>query len=345
MRHNRVTSKRNVGARRPRARIRMETTNWAFPEELQPKPEEVRFDLRRALDGVVMLRAEIPEDAFTAAILGTERLGNGVVIRDDGLVLTIGYLITEARSVWLTTNAGGVVEGYPLAYDFATGLGLVQPLGRLDAPVLQRGSSRSCPVGGNAVVIGHGGAEHALKARVIDKREFAGYWEYVLDEAMFTTPAHPQWGGSALIAADGRLAGIGSLLVDESVEGQQLQANMFVPVDVLEPIFDDLLTRGQSARPARPWLGMYTTEANKQLVVAGVAPGGPAARAGLRQGDVVVQVAGERASGLAELFRKIWRLGPAGVEVPLTLSRAGAQVQVRLRSANRSDFLKKPQLH
>jgi S1-C subfamily serine protease len=200
-------------------------------------------------------------------------------------------------------------------------------------------------VGSNAIVIGHGGAEHALKARIIDKREFAGYWEYVLDEALFTAPAHPQWGGSALVAADGRLAGIGSLLVDESVEGEQLQANMFVPLDLLEPILDDLLTRGQSARPARPWLGMYTTEANKQLVVAGVAPGGPAARAGVRQGDVVLQVAGERAGGLAELFRSIWRLGPAGVEVPLTLGRAGAQVQVRLRSANRSDFLKKPQLH
>ncbi|HEU5282826.1 MAG TPA: S1C family serine protease [Burkholderiales bacterium] len=323
----------------------METTHWAFPEELQPKPEDVRFDLRRALDAVIMLRAEVPEDAFTAAILGTERLGNGVVIREDGLVLTIGYLITEARSVWLTTNAGGVVEGYPLAYDFATGFGLVQPLGKLDAPALARGSSRSCPLGGSAVVIGHGGAEHALKARIVDKREFAGYWEYVLDEALFTAPAHPQWGGSALIAADGRLAGIGSLLVDELVEGQQVQANMFVPVELLEPILDDLVTRGQTARPVRPWLGMYTTEANKQLVVAGVAPGGPAARAGVRQGDVVVQVAGERASGLADLFRKIWRLGPVGVEVPLILSRAGAQLQVRLRSADRSDFLKKPQLH
>jgi S1-C subfamily serine protease len=323
----------------------METTNWAFPEELQPKPEEVRFDLGRALDAVVMLRAEVPEDAFTAAILGTERLGNGVVIREDGLVLTIGYLVTEARSVWLTTNDGGVVEGYPIAYDFTTGFGLVQPLGRLDAPALQRGSARSCQVGSNAIVIGHGGAEHALKARIIDKREFAGYWEYVLDEALFTAPAHPQWGGSALVAADGHLAGIGSLLVDESVEGEQLQANMFVPLDPLEAILDDLLTRGQSARPARPWLGMYTTEANKQLLVAGVAPGGPAARAGVRQGDVVLQVAGERAGGLAELFRSIWRLGPAGVEVPLTLMRAGAQMQVRLRSANRSDFLKKPQLH
>ena len=321
------------------------TSNWAFPENLQPAPDEVRFDLARALDAVVLLRAEIPEDAFTASILGTERLGNGVVIDDDGLVLTVGYLITEARSVWLTTNSGAVVEGHPLAYDFATGFGLVQPLGRLDAPALARGSVRACTVGGGAIVIGAGGREHALKAEVIDKREFAGYWEYVLDEAVFTAPAHPQWGGSALVGADGQLMGIGSLLVEEAVQGEQMQGNMFIPIDLLDPILNDLLTRGQPARPPRPWLGMYTTEAGGQLVVAGVAPGGPAARSGLRQGDVILEVAGERRSGLAALFRSIWRLGPAGVDVPLTLARKGATLQVRVRSGNRSDFLKKPLLH
>ena len=321
------------------------TSNWAFPENLQPAPDEVGFDLARALDAVVLLRAEIPEDAFTASILGTERLGNGVVIDDDGLVLTVGYLITEARSVWLTTNSGAVVEGHPLAYDFATGFGLVQPLGRLDAPALARGSVRACTVGGGAIVIGAGGREHALKAEVIDKREFAGYWEYVLDEAVFTAPAHPQWGGSALVGADGQLMGIGSLLVEEAVQGEQMQGNMFVPIDLLDPILNDLLTRGQPARPPRPWLGMYTTEAGGQLVVAGVAPGGPAARSGLRQGDVILEVAGERRSGLAALFRSIWRLGPAGVDVPLTLARKGATLQVRVRSGNRSDFLKKPLLH
>jgi S1-C subfamily serine protease len=322
-----------------------DTSNWAFPENLQPSPDEVRFDLMRALDAVVMLRAEIPEDAFTASILGTERIGNGVVINDDGLVLTIGYLITEARSIWLTANSGAVVEGHPLAYDFATGFGLVQPLGRLDAPALPRGSARACTVGGKAIVIGCGGREHALMAEVIDKREFAGYWEYVLDEAVFTAPAHPQWGGSALVGADGQLMGIGSLLVEEAVQGEQMQGNMFVPIDLLEPILDDLLTRGQPARPPRPWLGMYTTESSGQLVVAGVAPGGPAARAGVRQGDAVLEVAGERPSGLAPLFRAIWRIGPAGVEVPLTLARKGATLQVRVRSGDRGDFLKKPQLH
>jgi S1-C subfamily serine protease len=322
-----------------------ESTRWAFPEDLQPRREDARFDLDTALDASVMLRAEIPEDAFTADILGTERLGNGVVIRDGGLVLTIGYLIAEAQTIWLMTNAGTVVPGYALAYDFVTGFGLVQPLGRLNVPAIKRGSSAFCAVDDEVIVIGHGGRAHALKAKLIEKREFAGYWEYVLDEALFTAPAHPQWGGTALVGEDGRLLGIGSLLVQEEVQGQAIQGNMFVPIDLLEPILEDMLTTGRANRPPRPWLGLYTTEANSQLVVAGVAPGGPGDQAGVLQGDLVLEVAGQRPSGLADLFRRVWRLGSAGIDVPLTLARKGARVQVRVHSADRGDFLKKPQLH
>ena len=173
-----------------------ESSNWAFPRELRPKPEDVRFDLEAALDSVVLLRAEIPEDAFTASILGTERAGNGVVIREDGLVLTIGYLITEAQTIWLTTNSGTAVAGHPLAYDQATGFGLVQPLGRLGVPALQRGSAASYAAGDDVIVIGHGGRAHALTAKVIAKREFAGYWEYVLDEAL-CSPHLPTRSGPA----------------------------------------------------------------------------------------------------------------------------------------------------
>jgi len=322
-----------------------EPRNWTFPVELQPTADEVGFDLETTLDAVVQLRAEIPDDAFTAGILGTERVGNGVVIRDDGLLLTIGYLVTEAEAIWLTTNNGVVVPGHPLAYDFATGFGLVQPLGRLQAPALGLGSAATCPVGGDVIVIGHGRQAHTLKAKLIDKREFAGYWEYVLDEALFTAPAHPQWGGTALVGRDGQLLGIGSLLVQEKIEDQQIHGNMFVPVDLLAPILDAMLATGRSSRPSRPWLGMYTTEANGQLVVAGLATGAPAEQAGVQPGDLVIEVANASVSGLADLFRHIWRLGPAGVEVPLTLRRDGELVHVRLHSADRSDFLKKPQLH
>jgi S1-C subfamily serine protease len=194
------------------------------------------------------------------------------------------------------------------------------------------------------IAIGHGGRAHALKTRLIAKREFAGYWEYLLDEALFTSPPHPQWGGAALVGADGKLLGIGSLLVQEALGGEPVQGNMFVPIDLLEPILDDMLKQGTPARRARPWLGMYTAESEGRLVVSGVATHGPAEVAGLRLGDIVVEVAGERVSGLADMFRKIWRLGLAGVDVPLTVARESALLQLTVTSADRSDFLKKPQL-
>jgi S1-C subfamily serine protease len=322
-----------------------EPENWAFPPEMQPSAGELRFDLASTLDGVVKLRAEIPEDAFTASILGTERFGSGVVIREDGLTLTIGYLITEADSIWLTTNRGTVVQGHPLAYDFATGFGLIVPLGKLGVPPVPRGTAATVNVGDDVFVVGHGGRAHALRARLHDKREFAGYWEYLLDEALFTVPAHPHWSGAPLVDFDGRVVGIGSLLVQEEADGKAVQGNMFVPVDLLAPILDALVTTGRSPIPARPWLGMYTQEADDQLVVAGLAEGGPAQRAGAQPGDLILEVAGERVSTLADLMRKIWRLGPAGTEVVLTLGRDGDVVRIPVHSADRGDFLKKPRLH
>jgi S1-C subfamily serine protease len=319
--------------------------NWAFPDALQPRPEETGFDLAAALDAVVLLRAEIPGDAFTASILGTERAGNGVVIREDGLVLTIGYLITEAESIWLTTNRGTVIQGHALAYDQATGFGLVMPLGKLGVQPLARGTAGSAEPGNGVIVIGQGGRAHSLKAKIIAKREFAGYWEYVLDEALFSAPAHPQWGGAALIGEDGRLLGIGSLLVQESVGGKVVDGNMFVPIDLLAPILDEMLATGRPARPPRAWLGIYTTEIEGHVVIGGLAPGGPAERAGVQLGDLVLEAGGTKVANLAALFRRVWDLGPAGTEVELTLSRRGASSTARIRSADRSDFLKKPRLH
>ena len=322
-----------------------EPGNWAFPATLQPSPDEAGFDLASALDSVVLLRSEIPDDAFTASILGTERAGNGVVIRDDGLVVTIGYLITEAQTIWLTTNRGTVVQGHALAYDQRTGFGLVLPLGPLGVRPLQRALASSVDVNADVIVIGHGGRPHSLKAKVIAKREFAGYWEYVLDEALFTAPAHPQWGGAALIGPDGRLLGIGSLLVQESAGGKATDGNMFVPIDLLAPILEELLTLGRAAGPPRAWLGIYTAEMDGHLVIGGLAPGGPAERAGVKLGDLVLEVGGEPVTGLAAMFRRIWSTGPAGSDVTLTLSRRGASSKVQVRSADRNDFLKKPRLH
>ena len=326
------------------------TTQWAFPDSLRPTAAEARFDLDAAFDAMVLMRAEVPERAFTAGILGTERAGNGVVIREDGLILTIGYLVTEAEAIWLTTNRGDVLAGHPLAYDQSTGFGLVQPLGdwkRLGLPVMPRGSAMGSAVGDPVFVLGHGGTAHSLKAKLVARREFAGSWEYLLDEALFTTPAHPQWGGTALLDTGGRLIGLGSLLVQdkESLGGQAEQGNMFVPIDLLDPVIDDMLATGRAGGAPRPWIGMYSAEVDGHVGVTGTADGGPAARAGVRAGDLVIDVGGERVTRLADLYRKVWRLGAAGVEVPLTLGRKGEIVRVKVRSLDRNDLLAKPQMH
>ena len=319
-------------------------THWAFPSELQPKSGEVDFDLARALDAVVAMRVEIPEDAFTASILGTERTGNGVVINDDGLVLTIGYLITEAESIWLTTQAGNVVPGHALAYDQVTGLGLVVPLGKLDVRPIPRTDLDSADLDGDVFVIGNGGRGHALRARVFARREFAGYWEYLLDDALFTTPPHPEWSGAALLDGNGRLAGIGSLFVQEAEEDDVVKGNMFVPSELLDPILDDLLTLGRADRSPRPWLGIYTADTKEGLAIQGLASGGPAERAGVRLGDIVRTVAGEPVDGLADFYRRVWALGIAGAEIPLALSRDGKAKEVTVRSVDRNALLKKPRL-
>ncbi|TJV16433.1 MAG: serine protease, partial [Mesorhizobium sp.] len=232
------------------------------------------------LRSIVTVRASIPDDAFTANALGTSREGSGVVIRDNGLVLTIGYLITEAEEVWLTDHNGRVIPAHALAYDQETGFGLVQALAPLGLPAVAFGDAARA-MAGDPVVLADGIGQ-AVSAYIVTKQEFAGYWEYLLDEAIFTAPAHPSWGGAALIGQDGRLLGIGSLRLQMSRAGEIADINMVVPIDLLPPILDDLLTRGQVAKPPRPWLGAFSAESNGEVVVMSVAEGSPAAEAGLR---------------------------------------------------------------
>ena len=319
-------------------------TEWKVPPSVQPRAEDYSYDLERALSSVVGLHSIAPPDAFTADTLGVERAGNGVLI-DDGLALTIGYLITEAETVWLHLGDGHVVQGHALGFDQETGFGLVQALGKIDLPPLPIGSSNAVEVGERVVVGGAGGRTRSLAGRIAAKQEFAGYWEYVLDQAIFTHPAHPNWGGTALISSAGKLIGIGSLQLERAREGKNEHLNMVVPIDLLNPVLDDLRKFGRVNRPARPWLGVYSTEIEDKIVVVGIAPKGPAARAEIKTGDVVVAVKGERVSTLAEFYRNVWALGRAGVEVPLTLYREGVTFDVRLNSSDRAKFLKGPRLH
>ena len=294
---------------------------------------------------MVGLRAIVPADAFTAETLGTERAGNGVFIRGNGLVLTIGYLITEAETIWITLNDGRSVPGHVLGYDQETGFGLVQALAKLDVPALEIGQSSAAAIGERVVVGGFGGRQRSVAARIVAKQEFAGYWEYVLDEAIFTAPAHPNWGGTALIGPAGDLIGIGSLQLQHAAEkGQTQNINMIVPIDLLKPIIDDLMKFGRRNAPPRPWLGLYATEVENRLVIVGLADRGPAKKADLRTGDIMLSVAGKDVRDLAGFFRRIWAQGQAGVEVPITIYRDGETMDLRVKSSERNRFLKGPSL-
>ncbi|HWM83622.1 MAG TPA: S1C family serine protease [Pseudolabrys sp.] len=320
------------------------TSEWKVPTAVQPKAEDYAYDLDRALLSVIGLRSIVSSDAFTAETLGTERAGNGVLI-GNGLVLTIGYLITEAETVWLHLGDGRVAEGYALGFDGETGLGLVQALTALDLPALPMGRAANLQEGERVVVAGAGGRSRSVAARVVARQEFAGYWEYVLEDAIFTYPSHPNWGGTALIGPAGDLLGIGSLQLERARDVKTEHLNMIVPIDVAPPVIEGLTRYGRVDRPVRPWLGVYSTEIDDKLVVVGIAPKGPAARAELKTGDVLVAVDGKKVTTLAELYRRIWSLGSAGVEIPLTIYRDGVTFHVRVNSSDRARFLKTPRLH
>lgn len=322
----------------------MPTPEWEIPANLQPDPSDYSFDLDRALRSVVGLRANVPADAFTAGTLGTERQGNGVIIRADGLVLTIGYLITEAETIWIITADGRAVPGHAIAFDGTTGFGLVLALGPLGMPVIELGDSDHLPIGAEAIMAAGGGRQHAMETKVVGRQEFAGYWEYLIDNAIFASPAHPFWSGSALIGKDGKLLGTGSLILQQGDGKRRTDMNMVVPIALLRPVLDELLSAGR-VNPPRPWLGMYAMEGESGLVVGGVSENGPAAQAGLQSGDRILSVGDEAVSDLATLWRRVWASGGPGAVVALRVQRDGETLNMQIRSADRTAFLRRPKLH
>ena len=312
----------------------------------RPNQKDFSFELGKPLKSIVSVQSRIPSDAFTASVLGTERAGNGVVIRDDGLILTIGYLITEAEAIWLTDHTGSAVQGHVLGYDQESGFALVQALGQLNAEAIEIGKSASLNETDKVIIAGHGGVQNAVSAEIISIREFAGYWEYLLESAIFTTPAHPNWGGAGVIGENGDLVGIGSLFIQhETTEEEAADGNMIVPIDLLRPIYDDLLNIGRPNKKARPWLGLFGAEVEGSIVVAALTSDGPAHRADIRVGDIINAVSTKRVTTLANFFRQVWAQGEAGVEIPLEVDRDGELLDISITSVARTDMLKQPRLH
>ena len=292
------------------------------------------------LKAVVKIRSVIPKEAHTASTLGTEREGSGVVIDSEGLVLTIGYLIVEAETIEVTGIEGKPVSAKFIGYDHNTGFGLLRTDKPLDVLPIKLGQSSTVKVGDPVLIAGHGGTDTAIAGRVISRKEFAGYWEYLLDEAIFTAPAYTNFGGAALINPEGQLLGIGSLFSQFTISGLgSIPCNIFVPIDLLHPILSDLKTAGRARKAPRPWLGINAEEAHGRIFITKVTSGGPAEEAGLKPDDLILSVKGKTVDGLADFYRKIWEVGNAGVDVPLSLLR-GIQIrEITIHSADRHQFL------
>jgi S1-C subfamily serine protease len=295
--------------------------------------------LEELLSGVVQIKTVINPDARTTSNLGREREGSGIVIDNNGLVLTIGYLMVEAHSAEIRTNDGRAIPANIVGYDHETGFGLLQAILPLKVRPVAMGRSADVKADDPVVVASFGGPQAAAPARVLAKKEFAGSWEYLLDEALFTTPPHMAWSGAALLNREGKLVGVGSLILSDA-NGRGVPGNMFVPIDRLPPILADLIAQGRVSGPPRPWLGVTTHQVGDRLLFSQITPQGPGEKAGLKKGDIVTGVAGERVKGLADFYRKVWARGEAGATVPLYVEREGEQRHFDVQSMNRLDHLK-----
>jgi len=292
------------------------------------------------LKAIVKVRAVIHDDAVTAQSLGTEREGNGILIDSAGHILTIGYIILESKTIEVTWPDGQVTGATFVGYDYDTGFGILRVNKVLNIMPMKLGSSSALKAGEPALVAGHKGADNVLGVRVAARKEFTGYWEYLLENAIYTIPPFQNFAGAALIGSDGYLLGIGSIFTQVNVPGVgTLPANMFVPIDLLKPILSDLITTGRSRQPQRPWLGMHTDESHGRVFVIRTHPGGPAQKANLQAGDLILKVNNQPVEGQADFFRKIWALGTAGVKVPISILR-GTKIQgITVNSADRYQFL------
>ena len=299
-------------------------------------------DAEKFFSAIVKVRARVLPDARSAATLGSEREGTGTVIDKDGLILTIGYLIIEADEVNVVDDHGRSLPARVVGYDHVSGLALVRSIVPLQASPLPLGDSAKLVESEPVLIVNHGGRDDATLAYVVSRRSFTGNWEYLLDNAIFTSPPALNWSGAALVGKDGALLGVGSLILRDATDADpHLPGNMFVPVDLLKPILPDMIKTGHRAGPAQPWLGVAADEVQGRLLVTRVSPEGPADRAGVHTGDIILAVGSDAVHSQAEFYRKIWGRGAAGSEIPLRILQGEAVREVKVRSIDRVDYFRR----
>jgi serine protease Do len=311
----------------------------------QPAPSNAAYQhLIDAANAAVTVKSKALANARSNKTLGDERTGAGVLIAPEGLVLTIGYLILEADQVEVTTARGRTLPATVVAYDHATGFGLLRPMGPLDVKGITLGSSSSVESLDRLMTVGGGGEESVTVATVVSRRAFAGYWEYFLDDAIFTSPPRPDHSGAALINKDGELVGIGSLFVmDAASPGERLPGNMFVPIDLLKPILAEMIRTGRQKGGMRPWIGVSSLEEDGRIKVMRVSDDSPAAEAGIAPGDIILSMGGKKIDTLPDFYKRLWSTGAPGVEVQLKVLHGTEIRDVTVKSIDRAQlFRRKP---
>ena len=299
-----------------------------------------KIDAEKLFAAIVKVSTRSVPGARSSDSLGNEREGTGVVIGDNGLVLTIGYLIVEADDVKITDSKGRTLPARIVGYDHASGFGLVRAAVPIDAQPIALGDS-SKTAERDPVMIASAGGEGTAFAWIVSKRQFTGNWEYQLDYALYTSPPTTNWSGAALIDRDGKLLGIGSLIVREATsDDPKLPGNVFVPIDFLKPILADLIREGHRAGPARPWLGVSADEIQGHLFVTRVSPDGPADRAGVNVGDIILGVGTDAVRTQAQFYERVWSRRHAGDDVPLKVLQGVDVKDISVRSIDRVEYFR-----
>ncbi len=293
------------------------------------------------LDAVVEIRISVPDDARTAERFGTNRVASGVVIDKTGHILTIGFQTIEAETVKIVGKDHKAVNAIVVAYDRNTGFGLLRATSPLQVTPMPFGSSSEVKKGDPVLAVSFGSSNAVKGVVVVARKEFAGPWEYILENAIFTAPPIDRFSGAALVNREGHLVGIGYLFSQLTIAGMGvLPTNMFVPIDLLKPILGDLKLSGISKLPQRPWLGVRTEELYGHLIVERVTSGSPSEKAGIKTGDIILAVNKQDVHGMADFYRKVWALGNAGVDVPLRILQ-GIQIRnIVVHSTDRHQYWK-----
>ncbi|MEO8486312.1 MAG: S1C family serine protease [Betaproteobacteria bacterium] len=295
----------------------------------------------RLFRAVVKVETRAVPVARSAVSLGSAREGTGILIGKDGLILTIGYLIVEAEQVSVTDHRGRVLPAQVVGYDHASGFGLLRAIVPIEAEPIALGSSNGMAERDPVLIASHAGIDDIAFAWVVSKRPFTGNWEYMLDEALWTSPPTLNWSGAALIDRDGKLVGIGSLIVrDATGDDSRLPGNLFVPIDTLKAILADLVAEGHRKGAPRPWLGVAADEVQGRLVVSRVSPGGPAEEAGVQVGDIILGVGGDVVRTQGDFYRKVWNGRSAGSDIPLKLLQGADVRELSVKSIDRVQYFK-----